>query len=193
MTKEGKTVTIACLTVIFFAVYQYLISGTLVFPFPLNEFIFLIVALSFIPLHFKTSPYTVILTVLVGVLNVLHAQFFHEMILGWKDMQTLSESAVIDFLKVVYYIGLITWMIFTTQENKSLKIKIGVVVPIIILMLGAVHETTNGSLLLEFSSLGILFIYSLTQIKRSKMHYLWILLFILEFTKVWSLDSFAIN
>ncbi|GEM_PF-2028561 len=189
MTKEGKTVTIASLTVVFFAVYQFLLSGTLVFPFPLNEFIFLIVVLSFVPLHFKTHPSTVILTVIVGVLNMLHAQFFHEMILGWKDMQTLSESVVTDFLKVAYYIGLIAWMIFTTQENKSLKIKIGVVLPIFILLFGVI----NDSLIIEFSSLTFLFIYSLTQVKHSKIHFLWILLFILEFTKVWSLGSFVIK
>ncbi len=189
MTKEGKTVNIASLTILFFAIYQFIISGSLIFPFPLNEFIFLIVALSFIPIYSKTNPYTVLLTVLLGVLNILHSEFFWSMLLGAKDMQYLSESLWTDFFKLFYYIGLITWMIFTAQENKSIKIKIGVIIPITILIIGA----WKGNLLIEFSSIIILFVYSLSQIKTQRLNYLWILLFILELTKVWSLGSFGVK
>ena len=80
-------------------------------------------------------------------------------------------------------------MIFTAQENKSIKIKIGVIIPITILIIGAL----KGNLLIEFSSIIILFVYSLSQIKTQRLNYLWILLFILELTKVWSLGSFGVK
>ena len=47
------------------------------------------------------------------------------------------------------------------------------------------------NMLVGFSSILFLFIYSIIKIRESPLLYLWILLFILEYTKVWSLASLS--
>ena len=43
-----------------------------------------------------------ILTIILGVLNVLHTEFFWSMLLGAKEMQSFSESAYTDFFKLFH-------------------------------------------------------------------------------------------
>lgn len=187
MTREGKTVTIAGLTVFMFALTGVFEHKVVIFPFPLNEIIFLIVAIFFSTLHFKIQPYTSILVIVVGLLNIFSSEFYWQLFLGPEDMVKLSQGITTDLFKISYHLGLIAWMILTAIKNKSIPIRLLALLPITLLTIGVIYNQP----LIKYSSIIPPFIYSIFQVKHSPILYLWILLFILESTKVWSLASLS--
>ena len=185
MTREGKTVTLAGLTISMYAltgIFQY---HTVIFPFPLNEIIFLIVAISFCPIHFKVKPYTSVLVIIVGVLAIFSNEFYWQLFLNSAEMTKLSEGVITDLFKIAYHLGLVLWMIVTAAENKSTTIRALAIIPICLLLAGLLFNQP----LIEYSSILLIFIYSIFHVKHSPSLYLWVLLFILESTKVCSLAS----
>lgn len=185
MTKEGKAVSKAVLTVSIYALTSYFSLGKSIFPFPLNELIFFVVTIYFARLHFKGKPLQVSITLLVGLLGMLSSEFYWEIIFDSEKMTYISENAIPVKFELAYYLALIAWMVFTFAENQSEKIQFLSLLPIAILVTGVYY----GIPLSEVAALLILCVYSIFTVKQNPLLNLWILLFILECTKLWHLAS----
>ncbi len=192
MTQEGKTVTLASTTVFMYGLVSYLQFNQVIFPFPLNEIIFLIASLLFARIHFKNSPKTISLIIGLGLLNVLSYEFYWNIFLSNDNMLSFSKSSATDIFKLFYYIGLIAWIIGTFNEIEINFRKYFSLLPITLLLTGSIFSeelTPFYSQIIILLSISFVFIFVFSKLKQFPIHYLWILLFILELTKVWSLAS----
>ena len=192
MTQEGKTVTLASTTVFMYGLVSYLQFNQVIFPFPLNEIIFLIASVLFARIHFKNSPKTISLIITLGLLNVLSYEFYWNIFLSNDNMLSFSKSSATDIFKLFYYIGLIAWIISTFNEIEINFRKYFSLLPITLLLTGSIFSeelTPFYSQIIILLSISFVFVFVFSKLKQFPIHYLWILLFILELTKVWSLAS----
>lgn len=192
MTQEGKTVTLASTTVFMYGLVSYLQFNQVIFPFPLNEIIFLIASVLFARIHFKNSPKTISLIIALGLLNVLSYEFYWNIFLSNDNMLSFSKSSATDIFKLFYYIGLIAWIISTFNEIEINFRKYFSLLPITLLLTGSIFSeelTPFYSQIIILLSVSFVFVFVFSKLKQFPIHYLWILLFILELTKVWSLAS----
>jgi membrane-associated HD superfamily phosphohydrolase len=185
MTLEGKALTIASLTVFMYGLTSFFQYNEVIFPFPLNEIIFLITSIYFTKLHYQYYPKMMILIISTSLINVLSCEFYWNIFLSPDKMLQFSKSSITDFLKIAYLIGLIAWIISTFIEFEIKLKKYLSLIPITFCLIGGIFDLP----LITFASITFLFFFSLTKIKQHPLLYLWILLFILEGTKVWSLAS----
>lgn len=192
MTREGKTVTLASLTVLLYGLSSFIQLKQVIFPFPLNEIIFLIVSVIFVKYHFNTYPKTVLLILGVGLMNVLSYEFYWNIFLSNEQMLKFSKSSASDVFKLVYYIGLIAWInVSFVLFEENLK-KYFALIPITLLLVGTIlsDQLSNFySHFIIFLSIASVFALLFSKIKQYPLLYLWVLLFVLEATKVWSLAS----
>jgi len=192
MTKEGKTVTLAALTVFMYGLTSFLQFKQVIFPFPLNELIFFIATIIFAKDHLKNNPKTMSLLLVLGLFHILSLEFYWNIFFSNERMLQISQSSITDYFKIGYYIGIITWIITTfNQVEVNLK-KYLSLLPITLVLAGSILNeqlTIFYSQLILFLGYGSVVILLFTKIKQFPLLYLWVLLFILEFTKVWSLAS----
>lgn len=192
MTKEGKTVTLAALTVFMYGLTSFLQFKQVIFPFPLNELIFFIATIVFAKDHLKNNPKTMSLILVLGLFHILSLEFYWNIFLSNERMLSLSQSSITDYLKVGYYIGIIAWIITTFNQVEVNFKKYLSLLPITLVLAGSILNeqlTIFYSQLLLFLSYGSVVILLFPKIKHFPFLYLWVLLFILELTKVWSLGS----
>ena len=192
MTQEGKTVTLASTTVFMYGLVSYLQFNQVIFPFPLNEIIFLIASVLFARIHFKNSPKTISLIIALGLLNVLSYEFYWNIFLSNDNMLSFSKSSATDIFKLFYYIGLIAWIIGTFNEIEINFRKYFSLLPITLLLSGSIFSeelTPFYSQIIILLSISFVFVFVFSKLKQFPIHYLWILLFTLELTKAWSLAS----
>jgi len=194
MTKEGKTVTLASLTVFMYGLTSFLQFKQIVFPFPLNELIFFIASLVFAIDHFKNNPKTMLLILVLGLFHILSLEFYWQIFLSHEKMLYLSKSSITDIFKVGFYIGTIAWIIVSFNETEEKLKKYLSLLPITFVLAGSIlndHLLLFHAQLIIFLSYGFVVLLLFTKIKYFPLLYLWVLLFILETTKVWSLASLA--
>lgn len=185
MTKEGKIITKAVLTICVYGLTSFLTFGQSIFPFPLNEIIFLIVSIYFATLHLKKNPYTVTVILLSSLLSLLSSEFYWEIVLNTKQMTYISENNIPLKFGLSYNLFLTIWMFLTFSPIESIKIKLLGIITILLQIVGFYFDLPIYSLL----SLALLFIYSILYVQQNPLLYLWILLFILDCTKLWHLTS----
>lgn len=185
MTKEEKTITQAILTIFLYASWSFFSVGKGIFPFPLNQIIFLIVAIYFAALHFKKSPYTVTLILITGIFSLLSSLFYWEIALDIEQLTYISENQIPSKFGLAYQLFTTIWIAFTFFQNKSNKIKFLGIIPILLQLTSLYFELPVYGI----AALLFLFIYSIFHVKQNPLLYLWILLFILECTKLWHLMS----
>ena len=192
MTKEGKTVTLAALTVFMYGLTSFLQFKQVIFPFPLNELIFFIATIVFAKDHLKNNPKTMSLILVLGLFHILSLEFYWNIFLSNERMLRLSQSSITDYFKVGYYIGIIAWIITTFNQVEVNFKKYLSLLPITLVLAGSILNeqlTIFYSQLLLFLSYGSVVILLFPKIRHFPLLYLWVLLFILELTKVWSLGS----
>ncbi len=192
MTKEGKTVTLAALTVFMYGLTSFLQFRQVIFPFPLNELIFFIATIVFAKDHLKNNPKTISLILVLGLFHILSLEFYWNIFFSNERMLQISQSSITDYFKVGYYIGIIAWIITTFNQVEVNFKKYLSLLPITLVLAGSILNeqlTIFYSQLILFLSYGSVVILLFTKIKQFPLLYLWVLLFILEFTKVWSLAS----
>ena len=192
MTKEGKTVTLAALTVFMFGLTSFLQFKQVIFPFPLNELIFFIATIVFAKDHLKNNPKTISLILVLGLFHILSLEFYWNIFFSNERMLQISQSSITDYFKIGYYTGIIAWITTTFNHVEVNFKKYLSLLPITLVLAGSILNeqlTIFYSQLILFLGYGSVVILLFTKIKQFPLLYLWVLLFILEFTKVWSLAS----
>lgn len=185
MTKEVRSIYLVVLTLLVYAGSIYFDKGTLLFPFPLNEALFLAVSLQFIYWNKKrrTASLIILGTSLFGFLG---NQVYWSMLLSNDSMIQFSESLWMDIFKMIFGLGIITWGIYSSTKQKNKLSHLLTTFFLGAFIAGFILE--SNLLILISYSIQVLSIIYIPSIRP--FDYLWTLLLILE-GSAWI--SFALN
>lgn len=180
MTREARVLFLSILTLIVYAVSIFINQGALIFPFPLNEFIFLAVALQFFWWNRTGNKSAGLLTSIAGICAVMSTQFFWSFIYGHGTMEFLMDSLTTDYFLLGFYtLVLAAGIITLVKQRKGIPVVLSSLF-VIALVAGVI---LNNSLILV---LGYGFMVASTQLMKvfAPYHLLWILLFLLKLTEL---------
>lgn len=184
MIREERSVSLAVLTLLVYGGMIFLEKGAFILPFPLNEFIFLIVALQFFVWNRATHLTLVLPALVAGIFNVLSTELFWSFFLNYDQLQEFSNSPWGDMLKIGFYLTTGIWL-WTYLNKADFKFKL----ILIILLLSLLITATFFSIMwLELLVYVLVVFFGLFFNIPGPVHLLWILLAILEFIKVLSLS-----
>lgn len=185
MSKEVRSIYLVVLTLLVYAGSIYFDKGTILFPFPLNEALFLAVSLQFIYWNKKLKFISLIIlgTSLFGFLG---NQIYWSMLLSNESMLQFSEALWMDVFKLLFGLGIITWAIYTSTKQKNKLNHLLTTFFLGAFITGFILES-NLLILISYS---IQFLSIIYKPAIRPYDYLWVLLFILE-GSAWI--SFALN
>lgn len=110
MTREERSVTLAILTLFVYAGWQFFEKSAILFPFPLNEIIFLIIVIQFSIWNWKTHRIQLIFALLAGVFHLISTQFFWSFFMDFESMEKLVNGISLDIFALIYYFLMLIWM-----------------------------------------------------------------------------------
>ena len=187
MTKEIRLLFITSLTLFVYALSIFFDEGALLFPFPLNQLIVLIVATQFTLWNFKTHKTASIAMLLIGLFSALGNEFYWAVILNNEKMTLFSRTIATDIFQLLSGTATIALGIyFGKKQNRGLTyIFLGVFC--FTFSAGLVTFTPLlSSLFLSFSYLTMAISVRITPVFKP-IQIFWILLFVLEFSKLLSI------
>lgn len=179
MTREERSVSLVVLTLIVYSIFMYLDKGALLFPYPLNEAIFLIICLQFVWWKKDNLTPLTLLPAASALFNLLSTQFFWSFWLNNVQMEQLTSSALLDILKLVYFLILGIWAFLTVRKVNGTTQAHGLIT-VILFMIPAVFPFS----IVEMIPLIIMAIFATRYKIQNTNHLLWILLATLQMMKV---------
>jgi hypothetical protein len=185
MSREERTVFLVFLTWILYAVGILIEKGHLIFPFPLNEFAFLLVAFLLVGWNWKSNKKQLFLVSLVSVFQLVSTQFFWTFILSDQSMEQLVNSAYLDILRICFYISLLIWMkyfLMTTVWKYRIP---GLLVSVIVLSYAVVSSNfwLETEMIVSFATLVVIRKF------HAPFHLLWLLLALFDVVKLITIVS----
>jgi hypothetical protein len=175
MSKESRSVFLAGLTLVTFALIGYFKDGGIVFPFPLNEFIFFFVIVQFTFWHYKKGILPVIF-LLSAILGIASNLFMWEIFLSPESLDSFIRYPWVHWFYLLFIIGLVTASILhIAKQRQLLAIAIHVAGTCAIgygMYFGETHIKTIG--------FGAIVLSTQIQPVHKPFHLLWILLLILS-------------
>lgn len=179
MTRETRTIFVSVLTLILFAVSIFISQGSLIFPFPLNEFVFLAVAVQFFFWNSKTHSVAGITAVIGGIFAVLSTQFFWTFFFSPEEMLEFMAGLTTDYLQVGFYLIVLFAIVATLLRQKN---TLAILLSTLSLIPFVLAAWSNNSL---FFLLAYGLMVASTQVKTvyAPYHLLWVLLLALETTE----------
>lgn len=179
MTREARTIFVSVLTMILFAVSMFISQGSLIFPFPLNEFVFLAVAVQFFFWNSKTHPIAGITAIVGGIIAVLSTQFFWTFFYSPEEMMTFMDGLTTDYLQIGFYLIVFIAIVATFLKQNNTPAIFLSILSLIPFVLAAWSYNSFFFML----SYGLM--VASTQVKTvyAPYHLLWVLLFALETTE----------
>ena len=179
MTREARALFLSILTLIVYAVSIFINQGALIFPFPLNEFIFLALALQFFWWNRARNRWPGILASIAGICAVMSTQFFWSFMYDTASMEIFMNSLTTDYFLLGFYVFLLVAGVFTLVKQKK-----GTALLLSSLFLASLIAGVflNNALLVL---LAFAFMTASTQLVKAfaPYHLLWILLLILKLTE----------
>ena len=177
MTREGQILFLAVLTLVVYAASIYLEKGMLLFPFPLNEIVFFIVALQF---AWWNRTRTAIYIVVVSTLWVLSTPFFWSLVYGHQMMEAWSKNLLTDYFLLSFYMLVLTAGIIQSIRQKTRLTSVFGAVFLFTLCTG-VWTSEPWLILLAAASMAI---SSFIRPVFQPFHLLWLLFALLKGTEV---------
>lgn len=183
MTREERSVILAILTLIVYAGFLFYDTGAILFPFPLNELIFLIVTIQFSIWNWNNNRTLLVLLLAASILNFISTQFFWTFFLKNDQMEQLVSGISLDLLKISYYLFLIigvSYYFLTTKITAKYLFLVISIPPIIFTMFTSISipETVSFIFIAFFGF-------------KNKMNHpfplLWLLLAMLQLMKICTL------
>ncbi|MFK7784978.1 MAG: hypothetical protein AB8B56_07675, partial [Crocinitomicaceae bacterium] len=119
MTSEARTLFLGVLTLVIYAASIFISEGALIFPFPLNEFIFLAIAAQFFYLNRTGNKWAGLLSVFIGIFGVLSTQFFWTFFFSQKEMIAFMDGLTTDYCLLASYLFILIGGIATMIKQKK--------------------------------------------------------------------------
>jgi hypothetical protein len=112
MIREERSVFLVVLTLFVYAGIQFIEKGAILFPFPLNEVIFLFIASQFLVWNWKKHKFQLLLVLFASIFQLISTQFFWSFVIETPSMEKLVTSPTLDLFKVIYYLLILIWLYF---------------------------------------------------------------------------------
>ena len=178
MSKESRTVALSGLTLLIFALIGFLKDGSVIFPFPLNEFIYLAVVAQFVYWHYKRGalPYFFLFSSITAVVGT---EFFWEIFLPHHELEVFMGYSLVHWCRLLSKVFLVIAGIFFVRSLKEWYYKTGFIAGLGILCYGVIFND------LRFLVVGLIVIFIVNSLKavEKPFHLIWTLLLILEGSK----------
>ncbi len=172
MSKEHNSVFIGILITLVYAFTMWIEKGVFLYPFPLNEFIFLFVSAQIIRLNFLKHPSIALISGITALFYLVSSPFFWGFFLDEIYLNIFIEDGLFDLIKFLYFLSTFFWMIFTLQNicGRKKYIFYSVLIPIFIISIFILQQ--------ELSVLSILLVSIISLIYNLKVPFnlLWVLL-----------------
>jgi hypothetical protein len=179
MTREERSVSLAILTLIVYSVFMLLEKGALLFPYPLNEIIFLIISIQFLWWNREKPSDLIILPALGALINLFSTQFFWSLRFDSVQMEQLTSGPLLDIAKLIYYLILAGWAVRTVRKFPNASF-LHYFLAAILFLLPAFFPYP----LIEFFPLLVMAFFAIRYKNQNTNHLLWILLAALQLMKV---------
>lgn len=174
MTREGRAITLAGLTFFMFALSILLTNGGFVFPYPLNEFVLLIVSSLFLLWHPRKGalPYLFFFSALAGVMA---SKFLWEIVFSLEQLEEFYSYTVVDWALLTSGVFLLAAMLvfLTSYREWYLKALVALCTGVYVWAF-----ITNELKLYCLAFLGFVIVGTLKPV-RKPFHLIWILYFVL--------------
>jgi hypothetical protein len=181
MNRDVKTLFLVALTLILYALSIFISSGVFVFPYPINPFIFFVIALLFAYRHGKKRKKRgmAILVILVGLFGILSSGVLWDLLLSIESIENLFAHDKAQWLKIIYGILIFIWGSSTLFMRRKAFPTLVTVIGLVLFCLGffGIYDPYDIFIILAYT-----FIVLSNYIKPvlRPFHLLWILLLILE-------------
>ncbi len=180
MSRERRTVFIVSLTLLIYALTQFLESGVFILPFPIFDFILLVISLQFIywnrKIIFQKKFLYFLFYFLALSFKVFSGQFFLSLIYSDSSIEDINSGVFQDICSLIYFVFSASF--FSTWNWNQGKIRS------LLLILAFVFLSVTP-LFVNFSYLAFLTIpmfvaYLYLTKSRTEFHYLFLLNAILD-------------
>ncbi|MDG1148153.1 MAG: hypothetical protein P8N52_07610 [Crocinitomicaceae bacterium] len=187
MAKEVRLLFLTALTLLIYALSIFFDKGVLLFPFPLNQLILLIVAVQLTRWNFKSYKTASVLILATGLFSTLGNEIYWNTFLDSESMTLFSKTITTDIFQLLSVITTLFLAIYTGyNQNSRLNY----------ILLGLFCCAFSTGIILsspllscELLSISYLIMVISTRISPTlkPIQTFWILLFILEFSKLISI------
>ena len=134
MATEKRTIFLACVTLTVYALSGLLQQGKLLYPFPLNEFIFLGISAYIAIRNFKQQKLLYSLLILAAISFVACRSYNWNLILSSESMERLDHGYTTDVFYVLFY-GILSTLTYQLAKNNSHQIHLPTYLSSILLIL----------------------------------------------------------
>jgi hypothetical protein len=186
MTKQGRVVALTSMTLLLYGLNTFFQTGTLVFPFPLNELFFIIAAIIIATLSFKEDIKLSVIGVVIGLFGVLSQEFYWSLVLSAEKMQVFSNGITKDLFLIGYYLSVLVWILFIFNKSRFNKSYFILISLILVYLFSILYEVKIVELLV-YISITVLIV---KELNRFPVMNLWILHLVLFIAKYWTLRFF---
>ncbi len=178
MNREVRVIFLALLTLSVYAVTMLIDKETLIFPFPLNQFLFLAVCLQFAYWNRKQAGIA-IGTVLTALFWTASSQVTWTLVLPLDKVAELVQSDILEWFLLGFYIMLATGLIIWTFRSQNVLFGALFALAFVSLTIGAI---TPYALFIPLA-LSFATVAALSKPVYRPYHLLWMFLLILETTE----------
>jgi len=191
MSKESRLVFLAGLTLCLYAGINFMSNGGIVFPFPLNSFIFLIVTAQFTFWHHKKG-FPIYVFLLTAMFGVLANPVLWEIVFSLESLKDFARYPWLHWFYFLNALGLIISAVYLINKQKrhftSLLTAAGIILfGYGVYSRGEFHVDIGH---FDFAGLALIAVSVLIRPTYKPLHFLWILLFVLQLTE-WLTFTFA--
>ena len=118
MATEKRTIFLACVTLTVYALSGLLQQGKFLYPFPLNEFIFLGISAYIAIRNFKQQKLLYNLLILAAISFVACRSYNWNLILSSESMERLDHGYTTDVFYVLFY-GILSTLTYQLAKTNS--------------------------------------------------------------------------
>jgi hypothetical protein len=179
MIREARLLFLVALTYLIYAASMFLDKGGILFPFPLNEAILLIVALQFAYWN-RSQQFSAVNLILIGLFGVGMNLLYWEMVLPPDDMYAFSESLWTDFFNLLFGAWVLIFGIRTViKQNSLLSYALGIVF-VGFFITGLIYYSPLHYTPFYTLAYAVMVISTSLRPAYAPLHLYWVLLFMLE-------------
>ena len=188
MTKEVRLLFLTSLTLLIYALSIFFDKNILLFPFPLNQLIILIVAAQYTFWNFKTYKTASTAMLLIGLFSTLGNEFYWGILLSYENMTLFSKTIITDVFQLLSGITTIALGVYFGEKQHRGLTYVFLGFFCFTFIAGLIEsDPLLSSLLLSISYLIMVLSIQIRCVFKP-VQVFWILLFVLEFSKLLSIQ-----
>ena len=143
MATEKRTIFLACVTLTVYALSGLLQQGKFLYPFPLNEFIFLGISTYIAISNFKQHKLLYTLLILAAISFIACRSYNWNLILSSESMERLDRGYTTDVFYVLFY-GILSTLTYQLAKTNSEGMHLPTyLVSILLILLGSIFAVDS--------------------------------------------------